>query len=98
DIAEAKEQLPDLSQRKAELARTSNDCQPIKHSGIVTPLPTHSLRGRKQPDLLVVANRRWLKSKLPCDLRNCQQRHNTVQGRALNCLLDYRNILTILLT
>jgi hypothetical protein len=40
DVAETKEQVSDFSQCKTELTRTLNDCQTVKHRGIITPLPT----------------------------------------------------------
>jgi hypothetical protein len=56
EIAEAKEQLPNLRQCKTKLARSLNDCQPVENRRIVTPLPTHPLRWWKQPNLLVISN------------------------------------------
>src|SRR5262249_46988942 len=70
DMAETKEQAPDFTQCKTELPGTLNDCQAIEHGGIVTSLPTHPFRRRKQANLLVIANRRGPKSHLPNDLRN----------------------------
>src|SRR5580704_16068496 len=40
DVAETKEQVSDFSQCKTELTRTLDDCQAVKHGGIITPLPT----------------------------------------------------------
>jgi hypothetical protein len=40
DVAETKEQVSDFSQCKTELTRTLDDCQAVKHRGIITPLPT----------------------------------------------------------
>ena len=70
DVAETKEQVSDFSQCKTELARTLDDCQAVKHCGIITPLPTEPLCRRKQANPLIIANRRGPKSNLPCHLRN----------------------------
>jgi hypothetical protein len=40
DIAETKEQVSDFTQGKTQLTRTLNDCQAVKHRGIITSLPT----------------------------------------------------------
>src|ERR1700730_4625078 len=40
DVAETKEQMSDFTQCKTELTRTLDDCQAVKHRGIITPLPT----------------------------------------------------------
>jgi len=42
DVAEAKEQVSDFNQCKTELARTLNDCQPVKRCDVVSSLPAHS--------------------------------------------------------
>jgi len=70
NVAEAKKQVSDFSQCKTELTGTLNDCQAVKHPWIVTSLPAEPVRGGKQANLLVIANRRWSKSNLPCDLRD----------------------------
>ena len=70
DIAETKEQVSDFAQCKTEFTRTLNDCQAVKHRGIITSLPTLPFCRRKQTNPLVIANRRGPKSNLPCDLRN----------------------------
>ena len=70
NVAEAKKQVSDFSQCKTELTSTLNDCQAVKHPWIVTSLPAKPLRGRKEANLLVIANRRRSKSNLPCDLRD----------------------------
>jgi hypothetical protein len=70
DIAKTKEQMSDFTQCKAELTRTLNDGQAVKHRGIITPLPTYAFCRWKQANPLVIANRRGPKSNLPCDLRN----------------------------
>jgi hypothetical protein len=70
DVAEAKEQVPDFSQCKTELTRTLNDRQPVKRCSVVSSLPAHSRGPGKQPDSLVVANRRCLESNLSRHLGN----------------------------
>jgi hypothetical protein len=78
DVAKTKEQVSDFRQRKTELARTLNDCQPVKRSGVVSSLPAHS-RGRgKQSNFLVIANRRCLESNLSRHLGNRQFRHKDI--------------------
>jgi hypothetical protein len=75
DIAETTQQMSDFTQCKTELARTLNDCQAVKHRGIVTSLPAYAFCGREQANPLVVANRRGPKSNLPCDLGNGELSH-----------------------
>jgi hypothetical protein len=70
DITETKEQMADFSQRKTELTRTLNDCQPVKCCGVVSSLPAHSRGPGKQSNSLVVPNRRCLESNLSRHLRN----------------------------
>ena len=53
DVSETKEQLSDFSQRKTELTRTLNDCQPVKRGGVVSSLPAHSRGPGKQSNSLV---------------------------------------------
>src|ERR1700704_4219903 len=53
DVPETKEQVSDFSQCKTELARTLNDCQPVKRCGVVSSLPAHSRGPGKQSDALV---------------------------------------------
>jgi hypothetical protein len=70
DIAEAKEQISDFSQRKAELTRALNDCQPVKCCAVVSSLPAHSRGPGQQSNPLVVPDRRCLESNLSRHLRN----------------------------
>jgi hypothetical protein len=70
DIAETKEQISDFTQRKTELTRTLNDCQPVKRGGVVSSLPAHSRGPGKESDSLVVANRRCLEANLSRHLGN----------------------------
>lgn len=70
DIAETEEQMPDLSQRKTELTRTLNDCQPVERCSVVSSLPAHSRGPGKQSNSLVVPNRRCLESNLSRHLGN----------------------------
>jgi len=77
DLAKTKKQMPDFTQCKTKLTRTLNDGQAIKHSGIITPLPTYAFCRRKQANSLVVANRRGPKSNLPCDFGNGELSHAT---------------------
>jgi hypothetical protein len=75
DVAETKEQVSDFSQCKTELTRTLNDCQPVKRCGVVSSLPAHSRGLGKQPNSLVVPNRRCLESNLSRHLGNRQFWH-----------------------
>jgi len=78
DSAETEKQLPDLVQRKTELARALDDRQAIERCLVVASLPAHSHSGRKEPDSLVVANRGGLQANLPGDLGNRQWRHDCI--------------------
>jgi hypothetical protein len=75
DIAEAKEQLPDFTQRKTELTRSLDDRQAIKHGLVVASLPTLPVRRGEQANPLVIANRRGSKPNLMGNLRNSELRH-----------------------
>lgn len=57
DIAEAKEQLADFTQRKTELTSTLDDRQAVKHRVVVASLSTFPLCPGKQANPLVIANR-----------------------------------------
>src|SRR6266849_2687059 len=70
DLAETKEQVSDFSQCKTELTRTLNDCQAVKHCGVISSLPAHSRSAGKQSNSLVVPNRRCLESNLSRHLGN----------------------------
>ena len=75
DVSETKEQVPDFTQCKTQLSCTLNDCQAVKHRGVITSLPTSPFRRRKQANPLVISNRRGPKSNLPCNLRNGELSH-----------------------
>ena len=78
DITETKEQMADFSQRKTELTRTLNDCQPVKRCGVVSSLPAHSRSPGKQSNSLVITNRRCLESNLSRHLGDRQFWHNDI--------------------
>jgi hypothetical protein len=77
-IAETKEQISDFTQCKTELTRTLNDCQAVKRSVVVSPLPVHSRGPGKQSNSLVIANRRCLESNLSRHLGNRQFGHKDI--------------------
>jgi hypothetical protein len=52
------------------LTRTLNDCQAVKHRGVVSSLSAHSRGPGKQSNSLVVPNRRCLESNLSRHLGN----------------------------
>ena len=83
DVAETKEQLPDFTQSKIQFTRALNDCQAIKHGGIVASLATLPLRRWKQANPLVVANRRGPKLNLTRHLRNRELSHGVILTAAL---------------
>src|SRR5713101_2944637 len=70
DIAETKEQVTDFTHCKTELTRTLNDCQPVKRCTVVSSLPAHSRGAGKEPNSLVVPNRRCLEPNLSRHLGN----------------------------
>jgi len=79
-IPKTKEQFADFIQREPSLPCPLDHRQPVKYSGVVAPLPTDSLRRNKNSNLLVIANRRRLKSNLSRHLGNSQLWHP--------CILD----------
>jgi hypothetical protein len=76
--AETKEQVSDFSQCKTELARSLNDCQPVKRGGVVSSLPAHSRGPGKQSNSLVIPDRRRLESNLSRHLGNRQCGHKDI--------------------
>ncbi len=78
DIAETKEQVPDFSQCKTELARALNDGQPVKRCGVVSSLPAHASGAGQQSDSLVIPNRRRLESNFFGYLGNRQVGHEHI--------------------
>jgi len=70
DFTETEEQTSDFSQRKTELTRTLDNCQPVKCCGVVSSLPAHARGPGKQSYSLVVPNRRCFESNLSRHLRN----------------------------
>ena len=90
DVAETKEQVSDFSQRKIELTRTLNDCQPVKRGGVVSSLPAHSRGPGKQSNFLVIPNRRCLEADLSRHLGNRQVGHEDILDHS--CPINIRNI------
>lgn len=80
DITKTEEQLPYFIQRETKLSSSLNDCQPIECRRVVSPLATHSLRRRKQSDLLVITDRGRLKPNLPRYFGNRQSWHAYILG------------------
>ena len=78
DLAETKEQVPDFSQCKTELARALNDGQPVKRCGFVSSLPAYSRGPGQQTNSLVIPNRRCLESNFSRHLGNCQFGHEHI--------------------
>jgi len=70
-----KEKLPDFFKRETESPRLLNQRKTVKNSRVVAPLSADSLRGRKQADLLVVADRRRSQSNSSCHIGDVQRRH-----------------------
>jgi hypothetical protein len=60
------------------LTRTLNDCQAVKHRGVVSSLPPHSRGPGKQSNSLVIPDRRCLESNLSRYLGNRQLGHKDI--------------------
>jgi hypothetical protein len=77
--AEAQEQSSDFNQGEPTLPCPLDHREPIQHRRVVAPLSADSLRSRKQPDLLVVANGRWPHPNLSRNFGNRERRHRCIE-------------------
>ena len=77
-VAKSEEQPPNVLQRKTELPRALNDRQAMEHGRIVASLASDARRLRKQPNLLVIANRGRPQPHLARNFGNRQGRHGRI--------------------